>query len=184
MKLTRSKLADVVMIELTVHGDERGYFAETFRKDKLEAFIGNEVNFVQENQSKSSLGVLRGLHYQLPPAAQCKLVSVIKGKILDVAVDIRKESPDFGKFVSCILSEENKTQIYIPAGFAHGFLTLEEGSIISYKVDNYYSPAHERGIAFDDPAIGISWPMENHKLQLSDKDKKQPLLRNADLFSK
>ena len=181
MKMIRSKLADVVIIELDIHGDERGYFAETFRKDKLETFIGYEMNFVQENQSKSSIGVLRGLHYQLPPAEQCKLVSVIKGKILDVAVDIRKESPDFGKYVSCILSEENKTQIFIPFGFAHGFLALEEGTIISYKVNNYYSPAHERGIAFDDPAIGISWPMETHLLQLSDKDKKQPLLKNADL---
>jgi dTDP-4-dehydrorhamnose 3,5-epimerase len=181
MKFTHSKLA-VVIIELDIHLDGRGYFAETFRQDKLEAFIGHEVNFVQENQSQSGLGVLRGLHYQLPPVAQCKLVSVIKGKILDVVVDIRKNSPDFGKYFSCILSEENKTQIYIPAGFAHGFLALEEGSIINYKANNYYSLAHERGIAFDDPDIGIVWAIKKHKIQVSNKDKNQPLLKNADLF--
>jgi len=182
MKFTRSKLHDVVIIDLAFYGDERGYFMETFRKDKLEKFIGHSVNFVQENQSKSSLGVLRGLHYQLAPAAQCKLVSVIKGKVLDVAVDVRKGSPDFGQYVSCILSEENKKQVFIPAGFAHGFLALEEGSIINYKVDSYYAPEHERGIAFDDPDIGVVWSLPKDKLRLSEKDGKQPLLKNADVF--
>ena len=182
MKITRATISDVIIIELDIHGDERGYFAETFRKDKLEAFVGYPLNFIQDNESKSAKGVLRGLHYQLSPMAQCKLVSVSQGRVLDVAVDIRKGSPTFGQHVSVELSADNKKQVLVPAGFAHGFHVLEEGSIISYKVDNYYSPQHERGIAFDDPVININWQLGEDVPLLSSKDNGLPLLKNADIF--
>ena len=183
MKFTRTKIEDVIIIDPVVHGDERGYFVETFRQDKLEAFLGFKVDFCQDNESKSGKGVLRGLHYQLPPAAQTKLVRVIKGRVLDVAVDIRKGSPTFGEYVAVELSEENKRQLFVPRGFAHGFVVLEEDTIFAYKVDNYYSPENDRGIAFDDPSIGIDWVLEKSSLKLSEKDKKQPLLEAADLFT-
>lgn len=183
MKFTRTNIPDVVLIDLTLQGDERGYFAETFRKDKLEAFLGYAIDFKQDNESKSAMGVLRGLHYQLAPAAQCKLISVIQGRIFDVALDIRKSSSSFGKFVAFELSAKNKQQIFIPAGFAHGFLVLEEGTIINYKVDNYYSPEHERGIAFDDSTIGIEWPIPKNQIKLSTKDSIQPLLANAEYLN-
>ncbi len=183
MKFTRTKIEDVIIIDPVVHGDERGYFVETFRQDKLEAFLGFKVDFCQDNESKSGKGVLRGLHYQLPPAAQTKLVRVIKGRVLDVAVDIRKGSPTFGEYVAVELSEENKRQLFVPRGFAHGFVVLEEDTIFAYKVDNYYSPENDRGIAFDDPSIGIDWGLEKSSLKLSEKDKKQPLLEAADLFA-
>ncbi len=182
MKFTRTEIPDVVIIEPKVHGDERGYFMETFRADKLEAFLGYKIDFCQDNESKSAKGVLRGLHYQLHPAAQTKLVRVIQGKVLDVAVDIRKGSPTFGKHVAVELSGENKRQLLIPRGFAHGFVVLENNTIFAYKVDNYYSPKNDRGIAFNDPAIGIDWRMDGTLLKLSDKDLKQPLLKDADLF--
>ena len=150
MNFIRTDIPDVVIIEPTVHGDERGYFVETFRQDKLEAFLGFKVDFIQDNESKSGKGVLRGLHYQLHPASQTKLVRVIKGRVLDVAVDIRKGSPTFGKHVAVELSEENKRQVFVPRGFAHGFVVLEEDTVFAYKVDNYYSPENDRGIAFDD----------------------------------
>ncbi len=182
MKFTRTKIKDVVIIEPVVHGDERGYFVETFRADKLEEFLGFKVDFCQDNESKSSRGVLRGLHYQLPPFAQTKLVRVIKGRVLDVAVDIRKGSPTFGEYVAVELSEENKKQLFVPRGFAHGFVVLEDDTIFAYKVDNYYSPENDRGIAFDDESIGIDWILNKDELKLSAKDKKQPLLKDADLF--
>ena len=179
----RTEIPDIVIIEPKIHGDERGYFVETFREDKLEEFLGFKVNFCQDNESKSSKGVLRGLHYQLSPASQTKLVRVIKGSVLDVAVDIRKDSPTFGKHVAVELSEKNKRQMFIPRGFAHGFVVLEDDTVFAYKVDNYYSPKNDRGIAFDDPVIGIDWKIEKEKLQLSDKDTKQPLLKDAEVFS-
>ncbi len=182
MEFIRTAIEDVVIIDPSVHGDERGYFVETFRQDKLENFLGFKVNFCQDNESKSSRGVLRGLHYQLPPAAQTKLVRVIKGSVLDIAVDIRKGSPTFGKYVAVELNEENKRQLFIPRGFAHAFLVLEDDTIFAYKVDNYYSPQNDRGAAFDDPAIGIDWQIDKNLLNLSEKDKKQPLLKDADLF--
>lgn len=182
MKFTRTEIPDVIIIEPEVHGDERGYFMETFRADKLEAFLGYKIDFCQDNESKSSKGVLRGLHYQLHPAAQTKLVRVIQGKVLDVAVDIRKGSPTFGKHVAVELSAENKRQLLVPRGFAHGFVVLEDNTIFVYKVDNYYSAENDRGIAFDDPSIGIDWQMASTLLKLSDKDRKQPLLKDADLF--
>ena len=182
MKFTRTKIEDVVIIDPQVHGDERGYFVETYRQDKLEAFLGFQVKFCQDNESKSSKGVLRGLHYQLPPAAQSKLVRVIHGRVLDVAVDIREGSPTFGSHVAVELSAENKRQLFVPRGFAHGFLVLEDETIFAYKVDNYYSPENDRGIAFDDPDIGIDWILTETSLKLSEKDRRQPSLKTADLF--
>lgn len=183
MKFTQTNIEDVIIIDPSVHGDERGYFVETFRQDKLETYLGFKVNFCQDNESKSSRGVLRGLHYQLSTAAQTKLVRVIKGAVLDVVVDIRKGSPTFGKYVAVELSETNKRQLFIPKGFAHAFLVLEDDTVFAYKVDNYYSPENDRGIAFNDPAIGIDWQIDTNLLNLSEKDKKQPLLRDADLFT-
>lgn len=182
MTFTRTKIEDVVIIDPVVHGDDRGYFVETFRQDKLETFLGFKFNFCQDNESKSSLGVLRGLHYQLPPFAQTKLVRVIEGRVLDVAVDIRKGSPTFGQHVAVELTGENKRQLFIPRGFAHAFVVLSETAIFAYKVDNYYSPECDRGIAFNDAEIGIDWQLDIAKLQLSKKDTKQPLLKSADTF--
>ncbi|HIM75052.1 MAG TPA: dTDP-4-dehydrorhamnose 3,5-epimerase [Campylobacterales bacterium] len=183
MHFIRTEIPDVVIIEPTVHGDERGYFVETFRADKLEDFLGYKINFCQDNESKSSRGVLRGLHYQLAPAAQTKLVRVIQGKVLDVAVDIRKGSPTFGQSVSVELTAENKKQLLVPRGFAHGFVVLEDDTIFAYKVDNYYSPENDRGIAFDDKALSIKWQVPYSELNLSAKDKVQPKLAETnDIF--
>lgn len=184
MNFIRTEIEDVVICEPTVHGDERGYFVETFREDKLSSFLGYKINFCQDNESKSSYGVLRGLHYQLPPFAQTKLVRVIQGRVLDVAVDIRKGSPTFGKHIAVELSAENKRQLLVPRGFAHGFVVLEDDTVFAYKVDNYYSPECDRGIAFDDPEIGIDWSVPYEALNLSAKDKVQPKLSETDdLFS-
>lgn len=183
MNFIKTQIPEIIIIEPKVHGDNRGYFVETFRQDKLESFVGYKINFCQDNESKSSRGVLRGLHYQLPPMAQTKLVRVIQGRVLDVAVDIRKNSPTFGKHVSVELTAENKRQVLIPRGFAHGFIVLEDDTIFAYKVDNYYSPQNDRGISFNDPALNIDWQIEHSKLNLSDKDTKQPLLSETnDLF--
>ena len=183
MTFTRTAIPDVVIIEPKVHGDSRGYFVETFRQDKLEEFLGYQINFCQDNESKSSKGVLRGLHYQLPPHAQTKLVRVIHGRVLDVAVDIRKNSLTFGKYVAVELSGENKKQLLIPRGFAHGFVVLEDDTVFAYKVDNYYSPECDRGIAFDDKNLNIDWILNHNELNLSAKDTKQPKLNETnDLF--
>ena len=182
MIFIRTDIPDVIIIEPQVHGDDRGYFTETFRQDKLEEFLGFAVDFVQDNESKSSVGVLRGLHYQLAPAAQTKLVRVIQGRVLDVAVDIRKGSSTFGKYVSVELTSDNKRQLFVPKGFAHGFVVLEKDTVFAYKVDNYYSPENDRGIAFNDPQIGVDWKLDAGKLQLSGKDQVQPLLDDADVF--
>ena len=183
MTFTRTAIPDVVIIEPKVHGDTRGYFVETFVSNKLEEFLGYQINFCQDNESKSSKGVLRGLHYQLPPHAQTKLVRVIHGRVLDVAVDIRKNSPTFGKYVAVELSGENKKQLLIPRGFAHGFVVLEDDTVFAYKVDNYYSPECDRGIAFDDKNLNIDWILNHDELNLSAKDTKQPKLNETnDLF--
>jgi dTDP-4-dehydrorhamnose 3,5-epimerase len=183
MNFTRTKIEDVVIIEPKVHGDDRGYFVETFRADKLEEFLGYKIKFVQDNESKSSKGVLRGLHYQLAPSAQTKLVRVIQGRVLDVAVDIRKGSPTFGQHVAVELTSENKKQLLVPRGFAHGFVVLEDNTIFAYKVDNYYSPQCDRGIAFDDQDLNIDWILDKSELNLSDKDKVQPKLKETnDIF--
>ena len=183
MNFIRTAIPDVVICEPTVHGDQRGYFVETFRDDKLSEFLGFDIKFIQDNESKSSRGVLRGLHYQLAPAAQTKLVRVIQGRVLDVAVDIRRGSPTFGEHVAVELSSENKRQLLVPCGFAHAFVVLEDDTIFAYKVDNYYSPQNDRGIAFDDKNLGIEWMIAQDELNLSLKDKEQPKLHETnDLF--
>ena len=183
MQFIRTNIPDVIIIEPKVHGDDRGYFVETFVSNKLEDFLGFKINFCQDNESKSSKGVLRGLHYQLAPHAQTKLVRVIQGSVLDIAVDIRKNSPTFGKYVSVELSADNKKQLLIPRGFAHGFVVLENDTVFAYKVDNYYSPECDRGIAFDDENLNIDWILNKEELKLSDKDTKQPKLNETnDLF--
>ena len=183
MKFTRTSIPDIFLIEPKVFGDDRGYFVETFKSELFEQETGIKTTFVQDNESRSSYGVLRGLHYQLPPYAQSKLVRVIEGKVLDVAVDIRKGSPTFGQQLSIELSAENKHQLFVPRGFAHGFVVLSETAIFSYKVDNYYSPQCDRGIRFNDPQLNIDWIIDAQKLQLSEKDKSQPLFKEVtDLF--
>jgi len=169
-------IPDIFVIEPKVHGDQRGYFVETFRQDKFEEAIGYTVNFIQDNESKSNRGVLRGLHFQLAPYAQSKLVRVIEGSVLDVAVDIRKGSPTFGQHVAVELSGENKKQMFVPRGFAHGFVVLSDTATFAYKVDNYYSPECDRGLAFDDAQLNIDWPFVREQLLLSEKDLKQPSL--------
>ncbi|KAB2730343.1 dTDP-4-dehydrorhamnose 3,5-epimerase [Brucella anthropi] len=164
-------------------GDDRGFFSETYNA-KLFAEASIDVNFVQDNHSYSAAkGVVRGLHYQLPPFAQDKLVRVTRGAILDVAVDIRKSSPTFGKWVSLEVTAEKWNQILVPKGFAHGFMTLVENTEVIYKVTDYYSPEHDRSIRFDDPAIGIDWPFPSSGVQLSDKDQKAPLFADAEVFA-
>ena len=179
MKFTPQSIADVVLIQPIFHGDDRGYFVETFRQDLFEKVVGYQVNFVQDNESKSTKGVLRGLHYQLPPYTQAKLVRVIEGSVLDVAVDIRKSSPTFGQHVAVELTGENKRQLFVPHGFAHGFVVLSDSATFAYKVDNYYAPDHDRGIAFDDVRLNIDWELTIQELQLSDKDKTHPNLSDT-----
>ena len=162
-----------------MHGDNRGYFIETFRYDLFEEAIGYQVNFIQDNESKSAKGVLRGLHYQLPPYTQAKLVRVIEGSVLDAAVDIRKSSPTFGQHVVAELTAENKHQLFVPKGFAHGFVVLSDSATFAYKVDNYYAPEFDRGIAFDDNDLDIDWQLPFEVLQLSSKDKSHPNLIDA-----
>lgn len=174
MEFIRQAISDVLLIRPKVFGDDRGYFVETFRQDKFEEAVGHKVDFIQDNESKSTKGVLRGLHFQLPPFAQSKLVRVIEGKVLDVAVDIRQGSPTFGQYVMAELSAENKHQLFVPRGFAHGFIVLSDTAIFAYKVDNYYSPECDRGLAFDDPSLKIDWQLPKDQLKLSDKDLKQP----------
>tara|TARA_A100001015_G_C14696551_1_gene596557 strand:+ start:128 stop:703 length:576 start_codon:yes stop_codon:yes gene_type:complete len=183
MKFIRTDIHDVVICEPSIHGDERGYFCETFRQDKLDMFLGFKLNFCQDNESKSNKGVLRGLHYQLPPFAQSKLVRVISGKVLDVAVDIRQHSPTFGQHICVELSESNKRQLFVPRGFAHGFLVLEDNTLFSYKVDNFYSKQSDRGIRFNDSFLNINWGLPFEDLKLSEKDCNAPLLNDVnDLF--
>lgn len=179
MNIKETQLPGVFILEPTVYHDNRGYFLESFNKRLLEQ-IGINIDFIQDNQSLSTeAGVIRGLHYQLNPMAQTKLVRVCSGAIFDVIVDIRKNSATFGKWISIILSEENKRQVLIPKGFAHGFCTLVPHTNVFYKVDEYYSPEHDRGIIWNDPDIGIDWPIS--KPILSAKDSKLPLLTNAEL---
>lgn len=184
MNFIPQAIADVIVIEPTLLGDSRGYFVETFRQDLFNQAIGFNVDFIQDNESKSNKGVLRGLHYQLAPFSQSKLVRVLEGSVLDVVVDIRKSSSTFGQHISFELTAENKRQLFIPQGFAHGFVVLSNSATFSYKVDNYYSPEHERGIAYDDKDLGIDWRLPKNVLQLSHKDKNNPDLANSqDLFN-
>lgn len=181
MEFKKTAIEGVYIIEPRVFNDARGYFFEAWKKEEFEKNIG-KIEFVQDNESKSSYGVLRGLHYQKGAASQAKLVRVIKGKVLDVAVDIRKSSPTFGKYVMVELSDENKRQFFIPRGFAHGFLVLSDEAIFTYKVDNPYAPQADAGIRWNDPDVGIEWPIDPKEVQTSEKDLKQPFLREAELF--
>ena len=174
MKFIAQSIPDVWVIEPIIHGDDRGYFVETFRQDLFEAAVGHAVKFVQDNESKSSKGVLRGLHFQLAPHAQSKLVRVIEGSVLDVAVDIRQGSVNYGQHVAVELTADNKKQMFVPRGFAHGFVVLSDTATFAYKVDNYYSPECDRGLAFDDPQLNINWLLPAEQLQLSAKDIRQP----------
>jgi dTDP-4-dehydrorhamnose 3,5-epimerase len=176
VEFIKQKIPGVGLIKPTIHGDDRGYFIETFRQDLFEKTIGYKVNFVQDNESKSAKGVLRGLHYQLPPYTQAKLVRVIEGRVLDVAVDIRKSSPTFGQHVSVELTGENKHQLFVPHGFAHGFVVLSDNATFAYKVDNYYAPEYDQGIIFNDKQLAIDWMLPNQILQLSEKDLDLPSL--------
>ena len=182
MKFTRLEIPEVILCEPKILSDERGYFSETFRHDKLNEFLGYSVNFCQENESKSSYGVLRGLHYQTNPYAQTKLVRVLQGAVLDVSVDLRKDSPTFGKHIVIELSEKNKSQILIPKGFAHGFIVLTKEAVLAYKVDNYYHKVSERGIAYDDKNLAIDWRLHPKDIKVSAKDANQTLFEEADFF--
>ena len=180
MVYTETELSGVWMIDPKVFADSRGYFMEAYKEREFEEHIG-KVNFMQDNESSSTRGVLRGLHYQLEPYAQSKLVRVISGKVLDVAVDIRKGSPTFGKYLAVELSGENKRQLYIPRGFAHGFYVMSETAVFTYKVDNPYSPAYERGICFNDSTIGVDWQiMHGDMVSTSEKDQNAPSLHDAE----
>ena len=171
----QTDLPDVIIIEPTVFEDDRGSFFESYRREEFEERIG-KLTFVQDNESKSSYGVLRGLHYQLPPFAQSKLVRVVEGMVLDVAVDIRRDGPTFGRHVAVELSGENRRQLFIPRGYAHGFVVLSRAAIVQYKVDAYYSGKHERGLRYNDPAIGIDWTIAPEEIILSEKDHNFPTL--------
>ena len=181
MNYIQTEIEGVFIIEPKVFKDSRGYFMEAWKQEEFNEHVG-KTNFIQDNESKSSFGVLRGLHYQKGSLSQAKLVRVIKGRVLDVAVDIRKSSPTFGKHVKIELSEDNKQQLFIPRGFAHGFLVLSEEAIFTYKVDNPYAPQAEAGIRWDDPALAIEWPIDFSQVLTSDKDLKHPLMKDAELF--
>ena len=179
MKFIPQSIPDILLIEPIVHRDERGYLVETFRQDMFDQILGYKVNFIQDNESKSiSRGILRGLHYQSPPYTQSKLVRVIKGKVLDVAVDIRINSPTFGKHVSVELSEDDNKQLFFPRGFAHGFSVLSDEAIFSYKVDEYFSAEHTEGIAYNDKDIAIDWGLSETDIKLSIQDQNNPNLVN------
>ncbi|MDL1162455.1 dTDP-4-dehydrorhamnose 3,5-epimerase [Yersinia pestis] len=179
MKRISLKLDGAILIEPIVYGDNRGFFMESYNDVAMQK-LGVHYNFIQDNQSLSAEpGVLRGLHYQLKPRGQTKLIRVLTGAIYDVILDIRKSSPTFGQWVGVILSEHNKRQLLVPKGFAHGFCTLVPNTQVLYKVDEYYSPEHDRGILWSDPALGIDWPASNPIL--SDKDQQHPLLKDAEV---
>jgi dTDP-4-dehydrorhamnose 3,5-epimerase len=182
MQATRLAIPDLVLLTPKVFGDERGFFFESFNQQGFETATGVRRSFVQDNQSRSQRGVLRGLHYQLPPKAQGKLVRVVQGEVFDVAVDIRKRSPTFGQWVGALLSAENKHQLWIPEGFAHGFVTLSESAEFLYKTTDFYAQECERCIAWNDPAIGIDWLLPGAPL-LSGKDGQGQLLAAAEVFA-
>ncbi len=183
MQVEPTAIPDVKLVAPPKFGDHRGYFSETYNRRRL-AQAGIDLDFVQDNHSLSrAKGVVRGLHYQIPPAAQAKLISVVRGSIFDVALDVRRGSPTFGRHVGVVLSAERWKQILIPAGFAHGFVTLEPDTEVVYKVTDYYAPEHERGVRWNDPALAIDWPVSEEEAVLSEKDTRLPLLAEAaDLF--
>jgi len=181
MNFKETNIKGVYIVEPRVFNDARGYFFEAWKRQEFETHVG-VVDFIQDNESQSSYGVLRGLHYQRGEWSQAKLVRVIKGRVLDVAVDLRRSSPTFGQHVMVELSDANKRQLFIPRGFAHGFLVLSQEAIFTYKVDNVYAPQAEAGIRWNDPTLGIEWPIDLSLVQTSDKDLRQPLFGDAELF--
>ena len=181
MKITRTPLKGCIVIEPDVYLDNRGYFMEAYKKKTLDAALGYEVHFTQDNQTSSSRGVLRGLHFQKGAYAQAKLVRVIQGTVLDVAVDLSENSPTYGAHFSIELSSENKKQLFIPRGFAHGFVVLSDTAIFSYKCDNYYHKDSESGIIYNDPTLNIDWKLPNDQLQLSKKDLELPRFKLLEL---
>ena len=183
MNVIKSKIEGLLIIEPKVYSDSRGYFFESFNEKRLQE-IGINTKFIQDNQSGSSYGVIRGLHYQLSPYAQSKLVRVLSGEILDVCVDIRENSPTFGSYEAIRLSSRNQKQLFVPKGFAHGFSVLSESATVMYKTDAYYHPESERGIAFDDPALGIDWQIKGNQMVVSDKDRAHPTLSESTISFK
>ena len=183
MRLVPTEIPEVKLIEPQVCCDARGFFLESFRQDWFSQATGSNYEFIQDNHSRSSKGVLRGLHYQLPPHAQGKLVRVVSGAVFDVVVDIRRSSSNFGRWVGAELTADNHRQLWIPPGFAHGFLVLSETADFVYKTTAYYSPQADRGVLWNDPYIGIDWPKLDVPFSLSDKDQKQPALSRADVFA-
>jgi dTDP-4-dehydrorhamnose 3,5-epimerase len=181
MKLIETKIKDLAILEPRIFEDDRGYFLESYNKKTLDDLIGKEYTFVQDSESKSFYGVVRGLHYQLAPYSQAKLVRVLQGRVYDVAVDLRKDSPTFGEWVGVELSSENKKQFLIPKGFAHGFSVLSENAIFSYKCDECYHPEAEAGIIYNDPNLGIDWKIKAEDIVLSEKDKMFPDIGNAEM---
>ena len=181
MQVITSIIPDVLIFEPKVFGDDRGYFFESFRQVLIEQHVGH-VSFVQDNESKSGFGVLRGLHFQKPPFTQSKLVRVVYGTVLDVAVDIRSGSPWYGRFVACVLDAERKNMLWVPKGFAHGFLVLSPEAVFAYKCDNYYTPSHDAGLLWNDPAIGIEWQIPQQEIRVSGKDAVQPCLGAIEHF--
>ena len=181
MNVIETEIPEVLLIEPKVFGDERGFFMESFNQRNFSEKTGVNLEFVQDNHSRSSQGVLRGLHYQIQQA-QGKLLRVVLGEIFDVAVDIRKNSPNFGKWVGYLLSAENKRQLWVPPGFAHGFLVVSEAADVLYKTTDYYAAEYERSILWNDPEIGISWPVDGIEIKLSQKDEAGKTLKHADLF--
>ncbi|ERJ81194.1 dTDP-4-dehydrorhamnose 3,5-epimerase [Prevotella disiens] len=182
MEYKKTNIEGVWIMEPKVFNDNRGYFYEVWKQSDFDKNIGKHVEFVQDNESKSTFGVLRGLHYQKGEYSQAKLVRVLKGKVLDVAVDLRKDSPTLGKYVMVELSDENKRQFFIPRGFAHGFLVLSDEAIFTYKVDNVYAPQSEAGIRWNDETIGIEWPIDMNKVITSEKDNHAAAWKDAELF--
>jgi dTDP-4-dehydrorhamnose 3,5-epimerase len=182
MNFTETHLKGVWLIEPVVHEDARGYFMEAYKEEEFRAHVG-AVNFIQDNESKSSRGVLRGMHYQKDEFCQAKLVRVLAGRVLDVAVDLRRSSPTFGEYVAVELSSDNKRQLYIPRGFAHGFLVLSDETVFTYKVDNLYAPQAEASFRYDDPTVNIRWGMDAAELLLSEKDKHAPPFADAPHFA-
>ena len=181
MEFKETDLKGVYIIEPRVFADARGYFFEAWKQAEFEAHVG-PVKFIQDNESMSSYGVVRGLHYHKGDLSQAKLVRVISGRVVDVAVDIRRSSPTFGRHIMVELSGDNKRQLFIPRGFAHGFAVLSPEAVFTYKVDNPYAPQQEAGIRWDDPELAIQWPIDSKDVLTSDKDLRQPLLRDAELF--
>jgi dTDP-4-dehydrorhamnose 3,5-epimerase len=182
MKVVATELPEVLVIEPRVFGDERGFFLESYNRRAFDAAVGYAVEFVQDNHSRSACGVLRGLHYQLPPHAQGKLVRVTSGRVFDVTVDVRRSSPRFGRWAGVELSAENHRQLWIPPGFAHGFVVLSDSADFLYKATGYYAPHAERGVIWNDPRIAIGWPDAGRPTTLSDRDAAAPQLQDAECF--